>query len=41
MVKGLGYIDAHLIASAVLSDVALWTFDKTLDTVTKKFGISY
>ena len=41
MGKGLGYIDVHLIASAVLTDVALWTFDKTLDTFTKKIGISY
>ena len=41
MGKGLGYIDVHLIASAVLTDVALWTFDKTLDTFIKKFGISY
>lgn len=41
MGTGLGYIDVHLIASAVLSDVALWTFDKTLDTFTKKMSISY
>jgi predicted nucleic acid-binding protein len=41
MGKGLGYIDVHLIASAVLTDVPLWTFDKTLDKYTKKIGISY
>jgi predicted nucleic acid-binding protein len=41
MGKGLGYIDVHLIASAVLTDVSLWTFDKTLDKFTKKIGISY
>jgi len=41
MGKGLGYIDVHLIASAVLTDVPLWTFDKTLDTITKKIGINY
>ena len=39
--KGLGYIDIHLIASAVLTDVRLWTFDKTLDKITKKIGINY
>jgi len=39
--KGLGYIDIHLIASAVLTDVPLWTFDKTLDKITKKISINY
>jgi len=41
MGKGLGYIDIHLIASAVLTDVPLWTFDKTLDKINKKIGINY
>jgi len=41
MGKGLGYIDVHLIASAVLTDVPLWTLDKTLDKFTKKIGINY
>jgi predicted nucleic acid-binding protein len=30
-----------LIASAVLTDVPLWTLDKTLHKVAKKIGISY
>ena len=38
---GLGYIDVHLIAAAVLTDVPLWTFDKTLAKITKKIGINY
>lgn len=41
MGKGLGYIDVHLIASAVLAGVPLWTLDKTLDKFTKKVGINY
>lgn len=41
MGTGLGYIDIHLIASAVLTNVSLWTFDKTLDKITKKIGINY
>jgi len=41
MGKGLGYIDVHLIAAAVLTDVPLWTFDKTLEKITKKIGINY
>ena len=39
--KGLGYIDIHLIASAVLTDVPFWTLDKPLDKFTKKIGITY
>jgi predicted nucleic acid-binding protein len=30
MGEGLGYVDVHLLASAVLTDVALWTFDRRL-----------
>jgi hypothetical protein len=30
MGKGLGYVDVHLLAAAVLSDVRLWTADKPL-----------
>ena len=41
MGKGLGYIDVHLIASAVLTNVLLWTLDKTLDKFTSKIGIDY
>ena len=33
MGKGLGYVDAHLITSAVLTGVALWTLDKRLEQV--------
>jgi predicted nucleic acid-binding protein len=31
MGKGLGYIDVHLLASAVLSGLPLWTLDKKLE----------
>jgi predicted nucleic acid-binding protein len=41
MGKGLGYIDIHLITSAVLTSVLLWTLDKTLDKFTEKIGINY
>lgn len=41
MGKGLGYIDAHLAASAVLTGVPLWTFDKKLNEISKELGISY
>jgi len=41
MGMGLGYIDVHLIASAVLTGVPLWTLDKTLDKLTRKIAINY
>ncbi len=31
MGKGLGYIDMHLLASALLSNLPLWTLDKRLN----------
>jgi predicted nucleic acid-binding protein len=31
MRKGLGYIDVHLLAAALLSGVSLWTLDKKLE----------
>lgn len=33
--KGIGYIDAHILASAIISSVPLWTLDKRLDTISK------
>ena len=29
--KGLGYVDVHLLAAALLSGLPLWTLDKQLD----------
>jgi len=41
MGKGLGYIDVHLLASAVLTGVPLWTLDKRLDKAATALGIKY
>lgn len=41
MGKGLGYIDIHLIASALLTEVLLWTVDKKLNEISLKLGINY
>jgi predicted nucleic acid-binding protein len=38
--SGIGYIDAHLLASARLSDVNLWTRDKELLAVARRLGLS-
>jgi len=41
MGKGLGYIDMHLLASAMLTKVRLWTLDKKLNEISSKLGLSF
>jgi len=41
MGRGLGYIDVHLIASAVLTGVLIWTLDRKLDEVSTKLGLGF
>lgn len=41
MGKGLGYIDMHLLASAILTHIPLWTLDKRLERVSSMMGIKY
>jgi len=41
MGKGLGFVDVHLLASAVLSAIQLWTLDKRLHQVSLKMGLSF
>jgi len=41
MGKGLGYIDMHLIVSALLTKVSIWTLDKKLKEVSSKLGLEY
>lgn len=41
MGQGIGYVDAHLLASAALSEGALiWTFDRRLAEVAGTLGLS-
>jgi predicted nucleic acid-binding protein len=40
MGQGLGFVDMHLLASAVLSDIRLWTLDKKLRRVALKMGMA-
>jgi hypothetical protein len=40
MGKGLGYIDVHLLASALLSNGLLWTKDKRLKEAAKTLNIA-
>lgn len=42
MAKGIGFVDAHLLASCMLkSGSQLWTRDKRLASVAGQLGISY
>ncbi len=34
--KGLGYIDIHLLLSALLASVSLWTLDRRLSGIARK-----
>ena len=39
--KGLGYIDVHLSASAVLTGVPMWSHDQRLNEANERLGIRY
>ncbi len=41
MGKGLGLIDMHMLASAVLTGIPLWTLDKKLKQVSAGFRVGY
>lgn len=38
--SGIGWLDAHLLASAVISGVPLWTIDHALASAARKAGVS-
>ena len=40
MGRGLGFVDVHLLASAVLDDAQLWSLDKRLDQAAHALGIA-
>jgi len=39
--KGLGFVDIHILASAMIFQVPLWTRDKSLKLIAGELGISY
>ena len=39
--RGIGWIDAHLLASALVGRLRLWTTDPALATAAKDLGIAY
>ena len=38
---GMGFVDVHLLASAKLSDIPLWTADKKLKEAALRLKVSY
>lgn len=41
MGTGIGYLDAHLLASARVSSALIWTFDVSLDKTSAKLEVAY
>jgi len=41
MGTGLGFVDVHLLAAAVLAGIPLWTFDRRLKQASAKLSIDF
>ncbi len=41
MNRGIGYIDVHLLASALLTGTPILTFDKKLAEISEEFGMNF
>lgn len=39
--RGVGWIDVHLLASALVARATLWTADQPLATLARELGVSY
>jgi len=39
--KGVGWVDMHLLAAALVAQVPLWTVDPRLDALARECGIAY
>ena len=39
--RGVGWIDIHLLASAIVGGLQLWTTDPRLDAVAEELGVAY
>jgi predicted nucleic acid-binding protein len=39
--RGIGWVDVHLLASALVGRLKVWTTDPRLATVAKELGIAY
>ena len=41
MGRGIGYVDAHLLAAAAIGDSLLWTRNKRLREIATELGVDY
>lgn len=41
MGRGIGYIDAHLLAAALIHPAQLWTRDRRLAEIAQELGVAY
>jgi predicted nucleic acid-binding protein len=39
--RGIGWIDAHVLASTLISHLELWTADPRLAAIAREFGVAY
>jgi predicted nucleic acid-binding protein len=39
--RGIGWIDAHLLASAIVANSSFWTADRPLAAVAQDIGVAY
>jgi predicted nucleic acid-binding protein len=39
--RGIGWIDAHLLASAIVASCRIWTADRPLADVAQNIGVAY
>ena len=39
--KGIGWVDAHLLAAALLADARLWSADRALVSAARSLGVSF
>jgi predicted nucleic acid-binding protein len=39
--RGLGWVDVHLLAAALVSNCLFWTLDKRLDRTVAELGVGY
>lgn len=40
MASGIGWVDAHLLGSALLATAEIWTFDRALASAARKLGVA-
>ena len=39
--RGVGWVDVHVLASAIVERIQLWTADERLSAVATEFGVAY